>query len=112
MEEKICPLHFNFKGLFTLHMSKYIDLNEAKQATVLPPALEERDVYIDTLSFMTQNETMCVSFHVEVKGTERFVKAVIWSCESSLMNIKCGLLMKKHVKLDFLFFFFPVLKLS
>lgn len=46
MEEKICPLHFNFKALFTLHMSKYIDLNEAKQATVLPPALEERDMCI------------------------------------------------------------------
>lgn len=101
-------------------MSKYIELNEAKQATVLPPALEESDVYLDTLSFMTQNETMCVAFHVEVKGTERFVKAVIWSCESSLMNIKCRLLMKKHVKLVFLpssflyflSFFFPVLKFT
>lgn len=58
-------------------MSKYIELSEAKQATVLPPALEERDMCIDTLSFMTQNETMSVAFHVEVKGTEIFVKAVL-----------------------------------
>ncbi len=63
---------------------------------------------------------MCVAFHVEVKGTEIFVKAVLWSCESCIMNIKCRLLMKKHVKLVFLpscflyflSFFFPVLKFT
>lgn len=69
-----------------------------------------RTIYFLYISFMTKkNETTCGAFHVVVKGTERFVKAVIWSCESALMSIKRRLLTKKHVNLVFLpSFFLPL----
>lgn len=86
-------------------MSKYYSKTRWSEetSTVLPPS-----TYI------------VLQFNKEVKVIERFVKAVIWSCESALIYIKWRLSTKKHIKLVFhsssilyfLSFFFPVLKFT